>query len=324
MRLGVTFSHPDLGNDPGFLKEFAQTVEDAGFDHLLAAEHVIGGHPDRRRRRAGPHLRRPVPRAVRALRLPRRGHDPARAGDRILILPQRQTVLVAKQAAELDLLTGGRLRLGVGVGRNWMEYEALNEDFSNRGERIEEQVEVLRRLWSEELVTFDGRWHHLDRIGLNPMPVQRPIPIWMGSFLGAVVEQVIERIARLADGWFPQFPPGDELAAVLDRLRGYAIAAGRDPASIGIEGGIAVRRDDDPQRWVDRASAFRALGATHLRVITAGGGFETPSDHLAAALRWIDAVAPLRRPRARVDRRPGRARRRRAGRRSPARRRTRR
>ena len=210
------------------------------------------------------------------------------------MLPQRQTVLVAKQAAELDLLTGGRLRLGVGVGRNWMEYEALNEDFSNRGRASRSRSTCSaasgRRSWSPTT----GRWHHLDRMGLNPMPVQRPIPIWMGSFVGAVVEKVVRRIARLADGWFPQMPPGDELAAALDRLRGYAIEAGRDPATLGIECGIAVRRDDDPQRWVDLALAYRELGATHLRLITAGGGFTSPQEHLAAAQRWIAALADLR------------------------------
>ena len=129
----------------------------------------------------------------------------------VLLLPQRQTVLVAKQAAALDVLSGGRLRLGVGVGRNWMEYEALNEQFTNRGKRIEEQVEVLRRLWTEELVTFEGAWHHLDRVGINPLPRQRPIPIWMGSFFGHLVESVLERVGRLADGWMPQFPPDDDL-----------------------------------------------------------------------------------------------------------------
>jgi probable F420-dependent oxidoreductase len=291
MRLGVSFSHPDLGNDPGFLKDFAQAVEGAGFDHLLAAEHVVGGHPDRA---AGEK--------VHTYDIPY--HEPfvlfgflgavtttLELATSILILPQRQTVLVAKQAAELDLLTGGRLRLGVGVGRNWMEYEALNEDFTNRGTRIEEQVAVLRALWSEELVTFDGTWHHLDRVGLNPMPVQRPIPIWMGSFVGRVVEKVIRRIARLADGWFPQMSPA-ELAPVLERLRGYAVEAGRDPMSLGIECGISVKRDDTPDRWVERAEAYRALGATHLRVMTAAGGFTTPKEHLDAALRWIEAVRP--------------------------------
>ena len=290
MRLGVTFSHPDLGDDPAFLKDFAQAAEGAGFDHLLAAEHVIGGHPDRLRGEKV-HTYDVV------------YHEPfvlfgflgavtrhLELVTSILILPQRQTVLVAKQAAELDLLTGGRLRLGVGVGRNWMEYEALNEDFENRGRRIEEQVDVLRQLWTEELVTYDGTWHHLDRMGLNPMPVQRPIPIWMGSYVGQVVEQVIRRIGRLADGWFPQMPPGDELAAVLGRLRGYAVEAGRDPASIGVEGSMPIKRDDDPERWVAKAKAFADLGATHLRVMTAGGGFEAPQQHLDAVVRWVEVI----------------------------------
>src|SRR4029079_11529897 len=137
----------------------------------------------------------------------------------IVISTQRQTVLLAKQAAELDLLSGGRLRLGVGIGRNWMEYEALQQDFSNRGRRIEEQVEVMRRLWSNELVTYEGNWHHLDRVGLNPLPVQRPSPIWMGSFAGALVEKVLERTGRLADGWMPQFPPRERLAPGSARRR---------------------------------------------------------------------------------------------------------
>jgi probable F420-dependent oxidoreductase len=290
VRLGVTFSHPDLGDDPAFLKDFAQAVEGAGFDHLLAAEHVIGGHPDR--------LRGDKVHTYDVVY-----HEPfvlfgflgavtrhLELVTSILILPQRQTVLVAKQAAELDLLTGGRLRLGVGVGRNWMEYEALNEDFDNRGPRIEEQVDVLRRLWTEELVTYDGTWHHLDRMGLNPMPVQRPIPIWMGSYVGQVVEKVIRRIGRLADGWFPQMPPGDELAAVLGRLRRYAVEAGRDPASIGVEGSVPIKRDDDPERWIAKAKAFADLGATHLRVMTAGGGFETPQQHLDAVVRWVEVI----------------------------------
>jgi probable F420-dependent oxidoreductase len=196
---------------------------------------------------------------------------------------------VAKQAAELDLLTGGRLRLGVGTGRNWMEYEALNSDFATRGQRVEEQIEVLRRLWTEELVTFEGKWHHLDRMGLNPMPQQRPIPIWMGSFT-KVVERVIERVARLADGWMPQFPPNDEFRAVLERFRRYAEAAGRDPVTIGIECGMRITNEEDPDTWLRKAEAYRELGATHLRVLTAGGGFRSPDEHLDAAVRWKAAL----------------------------------
>jgi alkanesulfonate monooxygenase SsuD/methylene tetrahydromethanopterin reductase-like flavin-dependent oxidoreductase (luciferase family) len=145
------------------------------------------------------------------------------------------------------------------------------------------------------LVTFDGAWHHLDRMGLNPLPVQRPIPIWMGSFVGSLVEKVLERTGRLADGWMPQFPPGDQLAEALDRLRGYATAAGRDPNTLGIECGMRIRADDDPQAWVDTATAFRDLGATHLRVSTMGGGYATPAEHLAASIRWHDTVSPIAR-----------------------------
>jgi probable F420-dependent oxidoreductase len=284
----------DIGNDPGFLKDMAQALESAGFDAVLTNDHVAGAHPDRQRPGEKVHTY-DVP-----------CHEPLvflsfLAGvttrlelvTSIVISTQRQTVLLAKQAAELDLLSGGRLRLGVGIGRNWMEYEALGEDFSNRGRRIEEQVEVMRRLWTEELVSFEGTWHHLDRIGINPLPVQRPIPIWMGSFVGNLVEKVLERTGRMADGWMPQFPPGELLADALARLRGYASAAGRDPNSLGIECGMRVSSGDDPQAWVDTATAFGDLGATHLRVSTMGGGFQSPADHLAAMIRWADAVASV-------------------------------
>lgn len=284
----------DVGNDPSFLKDLAQSMEGAGFDTILANDHVIGGHPDRQRPGEKVHTY-DVPCHEPLVLLTFLGAVTSRLelATSIVISTQRQTVLLAKQAAELDLLTGGRLRLGVGIGRNWMEYEALDQDFSNRGRRIEEQIEVMRRLWTDELVTFDGTWHHLDRVGINPLPVQRPIPIWMGSFVGSLVEKVLERTGRLADGWMPQFPPGDLLADALGRLRGYATAAGRDPASLGIECGMRVRAGDDPQTWVDTAAAFRDLGATHLRVSTVGGGFSTPAEHLAAWIRWHDTVAPV-------------------------------
>jgi probable F420-dependent oxidoreductase len=292
VRLGTILLTDDIGDDPSFLKDMAQSLEGAGFDALLANDHVAGGHPDRLR--AGEKLHTyDVACHEPLVFLAFLGAVTSRIelATSIVISTQRQTVLLAKQAAELDLLTGGRLRLGVGIGRNWMEYEALEQDFTNRGRRIEEQITVMRQLWTQELVTFDGNWHHLDRIGINPLPKQRPIPIWMGSFFGSLVEKVLERTGRMADGWMPQFPPGDQLAGALDRLRGYATAAGRDPATLGIECGMRIRTDDNPQTWVDTTAAFRALGVTHLRVSTAGGGYSTPAEHLAASIRWHDAVA---------------------------------
>ncbi len=289
MRYGAWFSHSDIGNDAAMIRDWAQAVDDAGFDRVYAAEHVVGGHPDR----AEGH--QPIHTNLVAY------HEPfvlfgfmAAVTSRIelmtavLVLPQRQTALVAKQAAELDVLSGGRAALGVGVGRNFMEYEALNEEFATRGRRLEEQVEVLRRLWTEEYVTFEGRWHHLDRIGLNPGPVRRPIPIWMGSFRGHVVEKVLQRAATIADGWLPQFPPDNEFRAVAERFWGYADAAGRDLSAIGMDCPVVVRPGDDPQRWRDDISAFAAIGATHVRCMTAG--FDSPPAHLAAALAWKAAV----------------------------------
>jgi probable F420-dependent oxidoreductase len=291
MKLGATFANTVFGTDFGAIRDIVQTLEGVGFDSIATNDHVIGGHADR----AGSEKVHTIETAV---------HEPfvllsfigavttrLELVTAILLLPQRQTTLVAKQAAELDLLSGGRLRIGVGVGRNWMEYEALNEDFHTRGRRIEEQVEVLRRFWTEELVTFDGTWHTLDRVGLNPRSVQRPIPIWMGSYFGSVSERVLERIGRMADGWMPQFPPKD-LGPILERVRGYARDAGRDPSTLPIECGIRVDAGDDPQRWIDTALAYRALGATHLKVITYSGSFETPQDHLEAMVRWHQAVAP--------------------------------
>jgi len=290
MKYGVWFSHPDIGNDPAVIRDFAQAVDGAGFDRLYAAEHVVGGHPDRAEGKV-----------VHTNVVPY--HEPfvlfgfmAAVTSRIelmtavLVLPQRQTALVAKQAAELDVLSGGRACLGVGVGRNWMEYEALNEDFRTRGRRLEEQVDVLRRLWTEEYVTFEGEWHHLDRVGLNPGPVRRPIPIWMGSFKGAIVEKVLQRTARLADGWLPQFPADDEFRAVADRFWSYVADAGRDPVTIGMDCPIVITRDDSPDRWLREMDAFESMGATHVRVMTAGGGFRSPQEHLDAVLRWKSVV----------------------------------
>ncbi|MGB5760585.1 MAG: LLM class F420-dependent oxidoreductase [Acidimicrobiales bacterium] len=289
--LGAAFANAAMGTDFITIRDIAQAVEGIGFDNLATNDHVVGGHPDRAGGERMHTAETPVHEPLVLLSFIGAVTTRLELVTAILLLPQRQTTLVAKQVAELDLLSNGRVRLGVGVGRNWMEYEALNENFRNRGKRIEEQIEVLRRYWTEELVTFEGQWHALDRVGLNPMPIQRPIPIWMGSFFGFVAEPVIERIGRMADGWMPQFPP-DELAPVLERVRVYARAAGRDPSEVSIECAVQVGADQNPDQWIERATAYLDLGATHLKVMANPADFTTPAARLDAMTAWYEAVAP--------------------------------
>ncbi len=287
MKLGTVFSHPQMGNDPAAWKDFAQAMEGAGFSHIVAAEHVAGGHPDRLT-------------GERVHTYEQVYHDPfvlfsfmagvtktIHFGTAILILPQRQTFVVAKQAADLDLLSGGRLRLGMGSGRNWMEYEVLGVPFEHRGSRMVEQIEVLRKLWTEELVTYKGKYHDIDRMGINPLPIQRPIPIWMGSYT-QVVEHVVKRIARIADGWIPQFPPNDEFRALMERFRGYAREAGRNPDDIAVECSARLNTGDSPEDWVISAQAYKDIGATHLRAFVQG---DMPlQERIDLIAKWREAV----------------------------------
>jgi probable F420-dependent oxidoreductase len=198
----------------------------------------------------------------------------------VLILPQRQTALVAKQAAAVDVLSGGRLRLGIGVGWNEVEFEGLDKDFGNRGARSEEQIALLRALWTEPVITFEGQWERIEAAGLNPLPVQQPIPIWIGGY----VEATLRRVGELGDGWFPWREPNETMRAAVDRIREYAIAAGRDPSAIGLEPQLNVGRGD-PEQWDGFVAGWRALGATHLCLGTMGNGFTRPAQHLAALER---------------------------------------
>ena len=205
----------------------------------------------------------------------------------VLILGQRQTALVAKQAAEVDVLSGGRLRLGIGIGWNDVEYEALGQDFHNRGKRCEEQMAVLRALWTQEIVSFDGRWHTITAAGLNPLPVQRPIPLWIGGR----AEAVIERTGRLADGWLPPvfLQAGDEAAEAFERLRGYAREAGRDPAAIGIEARVALSRAT-PEECARQTAQWQRLGVSHVSINTMDAGFRSVGDHVEAIRRYREAL----------------------------------
>jgi probable F420-dependent oxidoreductase len=266
MRLGVGFPHPDIDTDPVVVRDFAQAAENAGFDHLSVIDHVAGADAERF---VGIETGFASPPYLFDDRL----HEPLTmfsylAGltsrielvTSVLVLPQRETVLVAKQAAEVSLLSGGRLRLGVGVGWNHAEYEALGADFHTRGQRIAEQIVVLRKLWTDPLVTFEGRWHKLDRVGIAPLPTQ-PIPIWMGGGPGEVT---LRRIASLADGWMPSSLLEGDAAEPIGRLRCYLDEAGREPSSLGIQ--ATVGTSGKPSEWVTAARRWELLGATDLRI----------------------------------------------------------
>jgi probable F420-dependent oxidoreductase len=203
----------------------------------------------------------------------------------VIILPQRQTALVAKQAVEVDLLTGGKFRLGVGVGWNHVEYEALGKSFDDRGRRMSEQVSLLRRLFSEQSVTEDGAYEQIRGAGLSPMPVQRPIPIWVGGSSVAAYR----RMGRLADGWFPQVRPGPDLETALEVIAEAATAAGRDPSSIGMEG-RGTWKSDDPEQIARQAARWRDAGASHLTIDTMRAGLRTLDDHIAALTTTAELV----------------------------------
>ena len=289
MRVGVVFPQLESGTDLGAIREFLQAIESLGYMHLVAYDHVLGADTTTRPEWKGPYDQRSTfhepfvffgfAAAVTHLEL-----APA-----VIVLPQRQTALVAKQAAEVDVLTGGRTRLGVGLGWNTVEYEALGESFTNKGRRIEEQIAVLRKLWTEPVVDFTGRWHRIDRAGLNPMPVQRPIPIWMGG----TADEALRRIARIGDGWFAQGQPNDNGRATFERFRGYLSDAGRDPVAFPIEGRVSVSRLRGPDEWVSTARGFADLGCTHLEVNTMGAGYKDLTAHLAALERFRRDAAAL-------------------------------
>jgi probable F420-dependent oxidoreductase len=276
MRIGVVLPQSEIGGDVGAVRAYGQGVEELGFGHVLAYDHVVGADPAVHHGWAGPYdvrttFHEPLVlfgylAAVTSLEL----------ATGIIILPQRQTTLVAKQAAEVDLLSGGRFRLGVGLGWNRVEYEALGQYFTTRGRRIEEQVGLLRRLWTQQSVTFTGDFDRVTGAGLAPLPIQRPIPIWFGGQSAPAYR----RAGRLADGWFPQMSPGPGLDEAIALVRKAAVDAGRNPADLGMEG--RVRWTGDAGELADQAQRWRASGATHLAINTMDAGFATVDDHLAA------------------------------------------
>ncbi len=258
MQLNAIFPTRDIGNDPAKVRDWAQAVEALGYAHIEVPDHVFGATA-----RAGwtPTYseRDPFHETMVILGFLAAVTKTIRLSSGILIAPQRQTGLIAKQAAEVDLLSGGRLRLGIGGGWNHVEYEALGADWKTRGARQAEQIEVLRQLWSGEVVNFSGRFHRLEGVTIVPPPVQRPIPIWLGGSSDAVVK----RAARLADGWMPIMAPDAQAQQKLDLLREEIVKHGRDPARFGIEGWLRMQ-EADPQQWAAAADAWRKLGANYV------------------------------------------------------------
>ncbi|HEV2098717.1 MAG TPA: LLM class F420-dependent oxidoreductase, partial [Stellaceae bacterium] len=263
MQLGTLLPEGDIGGDPAVVREYAQAAEAIGYDFLEAPDHVLGASEasaaESGRTGAGLY------------------HDPfvlfghlagctAKLGfsTGVLILPQRQTVLVAKQAACLDVLSGGRFRLGIGVGWNEVEFTGLNENFHNRGRRSEEQVQVMQKLWAAPHVSFKGRWHTIDDAGINPRPASGKVPIWFGGHH----DRTLERIAKWGDGWMPNaYPPDHTATDVFDRLRRLTESAGRDPAAVQIEVWVSMGTGSEAD-WAADTRFWKAAGASHICLTT--------------------------------------------------------
>ena len=260
MRIGISLPVRELGNDMGAIRAFAQAADELGYTHLRVPDLVL--------RPGSGALHEPMMLLAWVAAITER----IELVPSVIVTPSRQTALLAKQAAELDVLAGGRLRIGIGVGGNAEEYAAMNQDFRTRGARIEEQIELLQALWTQETVSFDGRWDSVKDVGLAPLPVQRPIPLWIGA-RGVPAPRIRTRIGRQADGWFVLCSP-DEVPAIKADIDGAAREAGRDPASIGMEAGVAVVGPREAE-WRSRVKGWRDTGLTHLCLRTLGGGLDT-------------------------------------------------
>ena len=285
MQIGAVFPHNEIGTDPGAIKAYAQGVEAMGITHLLIYDHVLGADPDREGGFRGPYDKDVA------------FHEPfttfafiAGVTDKIdlittvMILPQRQTVLAAKQAAEVALLSNNRFKLGIGVGWNELEYVGLNETFNNRGRRQEEQVDVMRKLWSEDSLDYTGEYHRIDKASINPRP-SKTIPIWFGGSAPAL----LDRVARLGDGWIPLMGANDKAKACIDTIKQTREAAGLSFDNFGIQA-QAQYAGGSPERWRKHAEAWREMGCTHLAVATHNAGPTNVDGHLARIGEYQQAL----------------------------------
>lgn len=292
-KIGVIFPSTEIGHDFGAVKEYIQAVDSLGYDHLLILDHILGADTEHYPGWTGTYrlehaFREPfVFLAYLAAVAPRL--EPCIS---VLVLPNRQTALVAKQAAELDILCGGRLRLGVGVGWNPVEFEAMGQNIKNRGRRIDEQISLLRSLWTTNSLNYTGTWNQVTHAGINPLPTQRPIPIWMGGSS----EPMMRRVAKLGNGWFPHsnpvpfnFEDGSGIAKV-ERVRGYMRELGRDPKELDIDGHLDAFSDRSPSQWANEVPKWQSIDAGYVSLNTMRCGFTNPSQHIDAIRKFKEAL----------------------------------
>jgi len=297
MKIGVAIPQTDIGSEPKIMREFAQVAEDIGFQHLATYDHVLGANIAHRPDWQGPYTSEHSFHDTFVLFGYLAGQTKSiELTTPVLILPQRQTALVAKQAASVDVLSGGRLRLGVGIGWNPVEYIGLNENFNNRGRRSEEQVVLMKQLWTQPHLQFNGEWHEIPDAGINPLPVQRPIPVWFGG----TGKYVFERIAKHGDGWITLYhQPNEQAQADFQTLYKYAHDAGRTESNIGIDAWISMG-GREPNDWREEVKAWKNLGVTHITLNTAFTAYhhkrikgESLQDHIQAMRLFYDRVIDL-------------------------------
>ena len=294
MEIGVIFPQTEIEPDVVAIRDFTQAAQEMGYTYLFIADHVLGAdasaydHP-----LFGMYNHESVVHES----LTTMGYLTAIAPGMglmsgILILPQRQTALVAKQAAEIDVLCGGKLRLGIGVGWNFVEFEALGMNFQDRGARSAEQIEVMRELWTKESVDFHGKWHNITHAGINPLPVQRPIPVWLGVGSPAAPippDVALRRVARIADGWCPNFGPNKSGYAMQEKVHGYMAEYGRDPSGLGLDGRLKTA-GASPEDWIEEVAGWREMGASHLSIENRRAGLKTADEHIEMMRRFKEAV----------------------------------
>jgi len=274
LKIGVSLPVREMADDLKSIVAFAQLAEQLGYTHLRVPDQII--------RPKNGHLHEPLTLMAYLAAVT----EKVELVPSVIILPSRQTAFIAKQAAEIDNLSGGRLRLGIGVGGGKEEYEALGQDFSTRGARCDEQMDVLKKLWTQETVTFEGRWHKIDGLGINPLPIQRPIPMWIGA-QPVPSDPVVQRIGSKADGWFVLCTPED-FPNVKGRIDAAAKDAGRNPSAIGMEAGVAVVGPREAE-WKDRVKNWTDTGLTHICLRTLGGDLTIPQ-HLDKLKEIVDEI----------------------------------